>query len=100
MISCILAFYIAVPGPPAVPGHPPGAPSRAHAAAQDENADALYAKREDLDSARRAERVWQSRLSGNPQDFESAWKLARARYWIGGRTGADARQVLEAGIAA
>ena len=68
--------------------------------AQDENADALYAKRDDLDSARRAERVWQSRLTANPRDFESAWKLARARYWIGGHTGADARQVLEAGIAA
>jgi tetratricopeptide (TPR) repeat protein len=97
MISCILAFYIAAIGPPAVPLAAAPTP---RVMTQDENADALYARREDPDSARRAERIWQSRLTSNPQDFESAWKLARARYWIGGHTGADARQVLEAGIAA
>jgi hypothetical protein len=27
--------------------------------------------------------IWSSRLAGNPRDFESAWKLARAEYWLG-----------------
>ena len=70
-------------------------------AAQEDNPDALYAKRDDPASAQRAERIWQSRLTANARDFESAWKLARARYWIGGHAAAaEARQVLEAGIAA
>ena len=90
MISCILAFYIAAL-----------APAAARAAAQDDDPDALYAKREDLASARRAVTVWQSRLSRDAGDFESAWKLARARYWLGGHVApSEARPVLEDGIAA
>ena len=27
--------------------------------------------------------IWNSRLTANPRDFESAWKLARAEYWLG-----------------
>lgn len=62
--------------------------------------DALYAKREDLASARRAAEIWAARLdrdargggAGAPQlpgakapgYFEAAWKLARAQYWLGG----------------
>jgi hypothetical protein len=63
--------------------------------------DVLYAKRDDLDSARRAEAIWAERLTSNPRDFESAWKLARARYWLGGHAPAAERKTLfESGIAA
>ena len=69
--------------------------------AQAADPDALYAQREDLASARRAESIWAARLSANPRDFEAAWKLARARYWIGGHAPeAERRAAYEAGIAA
>jgi len=101
MISCILAFYIAASAGPAPAARAVRGSSASLLAPQDANPDALYAAREDPDSARRAEGAWQSRLSSNPQDFESAWKLARARYWIGGHAGtSDGRAILEAGIAA
>jgi hypothetical protein len=99
MISCILAFYIAATAPPALAGAGVQASSSAQPAPQRDDPEALYAKREDLESARHAERIWQSRLAANPRDFESAWKLARARYWIGGHAAAgDGRAVLESGI--
>ena len=101
MISCILAFYIAALAPAAALGLAPLVSAAARAAAQDDDPDALYAKREDLASARRAVAVWQSRLSRDARDFESAWKLARARYWLGGHAASsEARQILEDGIAA
>src|SRR5215218_950423 len=101
MISCILAFYIAASAPPALAGAGLARSFTAQAAPQHDDPDALYARREDLESARRAERIWQSRLTANPQDFESAWKLARARYWIGGHAAAaEGRAILESGIAA
>jgi hypothetical protein len=101
MISCILAFYIAAHAPAAALGLAPVVPPAARAAAQDDDPDALYAKREDLASARRAVAVWQNRLSRDARDFESAWKLARGRYWLGGHVpSAEARQILEDGIAA
>jgi len=91
MISCILAFYIAASGGLAVPG----------ASQQTVDPDALYARRDDLSSARRAEGVWAERLKRDPRDFESAWRLARARYWIGGHAPEPERKpALEAGIAA
>jgi tetratricopeptide (TPR) repeat protein len=63
--------------------------------------DALYAKREDLASARQAAAIWADRLQKNPRDSESAWKLARARYWLGGHVlEAERKSVLEDGIAA
>ena len=51
--------------------------------------------------AQQAAAIWQSRLQKNRNDFESAWKLARATYWIGtqGPT-ADRRPALEQGITA
>ena len=101
MISCILAFYIAAHAPAAALGLAPVIPSAARAAAQDDDPDALYAKREDLASARRAVAAWQSRLSRDARDFESAWKLARGRYWLAGHApAAEAKQILEDGIAA
>lgn len=63
--------------------------------------DVLYAGREDLAQARRAAEVWQSRLAARSDDFDSAWKLARAHYWLGGHApGAERRRALEEGIAA
>ncbi len=63
--------------------------------------DALYARRDDLASARQAEAIWSARLARDSRDFESAWKLARTRYWLGGHApSAERKKHLEAGIAA
>jgi tetratricopeptide (TPR) repeat protein len=100
MISCILAFYIAAFGPPgAVAAAAAAGPAAVLAQAADP--DTLYARRDDLDSARQAERLWQERLAAQPQDFDSAWKVARARYWLGGHAAeAERKKILEEGIAA
>jgi tetratricopeptide (TPR) repeat protein len=87
MRSCIFVFYIAVIGAPA---------------AAQSDADLLYRDREVLASATRAAAIWNERLSSNPKDFESAWKLARAQYWLGtnGLPERERKDALEAGIAA
>jgi tetratricopeptide (TPR) repeat protein len=54
--------------------------------------DRLYADRENLKSAMDAAAVWESRFTANPKDFESAWKLARACYWLGDHVAEDARR--------
>ena len=70
-------------------------------AAQTADPDALYAQREALSSARQAGEIWAARLATDPRDFEAAWKLARAKYWLGGHGPLDERkQILEDGIAA
>jgi hypothetical protein len=62
--------------------------------------DALYAQRENLASALKAADIWSGRLAGNPRDFEAAWKLARAYYWLGGHVAANERKAqLERGMA-
>ena len=108
MMSCIFVFYISVFGalcPGAAPyTHAGGAgatgPVQLEAPAN-ANPDSLYARREDLSSARQAEAIWAARLAQNGRDFESAWKLARVRYWLGGHAPAkDRKSALEAGIAA
>lgn len=77
-----------------------GLPGALHAW-QQADPDALYARRSDLESARQAEAIWTARLAQNPRDFDSAWKLARARYWLGGHAAeADRKRTLEAGIEA
>ena len=94
-MSCILLFYLAMFG-----GHalPPIAPA---AIQTDGDPDALYAKREDIDLAQRAAAIWQARLKLHSRDFESAWKLARATYWIGTHGPESIRKsTLEQGIAA
>lgn len=67
-----------------------------------EDPDALYRDRSTLESATRAASIWADRLSANPSDFESAWKLARAQYWLGtnGRPERERKDALEAGITA
>lgn len=59
--------------------------------------EALYRDREHAASAEAAERIWAARVAANPKDFESAWKLARARYWIG-TNGPGAAEVKKAAL--
>jgi len=74
-----------------------GSQAPALAQGQAGDPDALYAQREDLEAARRAADIWAAQAPG---DFESAWKLARARYWLGGHaSGLDVRRQFEAGAA-
>ncbi|HYT77272.1 MAG TPA: TRAP transporter TatT component family protein [Vicinamibacterales bacterium] len=74
---------------------------RTEGSPQPEDPDALYKQRENLASAQRAGQIWADRLAKDPKDFESAWKLARSRYWLGGHaTEKGRKEVFEAGIAA
>jgi hypothetical protein len=86
--SCISLFYIAV--------------FAGFLAAAQEDPDALYRDREQLASARRAADIWATRLTQNAKDFESAWKLARAYYWLGtnGLPQAERKPALEKGVEA
>jgi tetratricopeptide (TPR) repeat protein len=59
-----------------------------------QSADDLYANRADLASARRAADLWSAALTNNPRDFDSAWKLARAEYWLGGHAEKTAQRGL------
>jgi tetratricopeptide (TPR) repeat protein len=54
--------------------------------------DRLYADREKLSSALEASSIWEARLAKNPRDFESAWKLARNCYWLGGHVPENERR--------
>jgi tetratricopeptide (TPR) repeat protein len=88
MISCILSLYLAVC-------------AHSFELPQASDPDAMYAQRQDLASARRAADVWVAQLARNPKDFDAAWKLARANYWLGGRAPQRERKdLLESGIAA
>jgi tetratricopeptide (TPR) repeat protein len=69
-------------------------------AGQAEDPDALYKQRQDISRGQRAEQIWAARLAKDPKDFESAWKLARARYWLGTHAPEPSRKgYLETGIA-
>src|SRR5215203_2588252 len=62
--------------------------------------EVLYRDREQMPRAMAAARLWQARAAAGT-DFESSWKLARARYWIGTHGAvADRRPALDRGIAA
>jgi tetratricopeptide (TPR) repeat protein len=88
MRSGVYLFYIAIFFVPAV----------MHAQA---DPDALYRQRANLDRAREAAAIWESRLAADARDFEAAWKLARAMYWLGGHAAQEARRkALEHGVAA
>jgi len=70
-------------------------------AAQADDADTLYANRADPGSAGRAAAIWDARLARDAGDFEAAWKLARACYWLGGHEApADQRRQYERGVEA
>jgi tetratricopeptide (TPR) repeat protein len=63
--------------------------------------DRLYADRSNLASAEQAATIWEERLSRRANDFEAAWKLARAAYWLGGHVAPAARRTqFERGITA
>jgi tetratricopeptide (TPR) repeat protein len=57
-----------------------------------EEADALFAGREDLTKAIAAADYWAKRLADNPEDFEAGWKLARVCYWLGDHVPQAARR--------
>ena len=72
-------------------------------AAQDtaKDPDRLYTDREHVQSALDAASIWEARLKNDPKNFEAAWKLARACYWLGGHTAAgEQRAQFERGIEA
>jgi hypothetical protein len=101
MMSCIFLLYIAVVAAPESVRLEPALAPAVSIAQNVSDPDALYARRDDLPSARQAAEIWAERLKTNPKDYEAAWKLARARYWLGGHAAADERKaLLEAGIAA
>src|SRR5689334_14096733 len=91
MASWLLFWVLLLGSPP-----PIGSPQQALP-----DPDALYAQRDSLPEAKQAEAIWAERLRRDPTDFESAWKLARARYWLGGHVPeAERKAQLEGGIAA
>src|SRR5688572_8491078 len=95
MRSSICVFYIALFWLPA----------HAVVAAQDvagrPDPDALYRERATIPSAREAATIWDARLKADPSSFESAWKLSRVMYWLGGHDVPSARRGhLERGVEA
>jgi tetratricopeptide (TPR) repeat protein len=65
------------------------------------NPDVLYRERGNPARAREAATIWESHVAANPRDFEAAWKLARAMYWLGGHDDPSMRRAaLERGVAA
>ena len=89
--SCIFLFYI--PAPAAQSADPASRESRFG------EAERLYTDRANLASARRAADIWRAALTADARDFDAAWKLARAGYWLGGHgPDAERRKDLEAGI--
>ena len=70
-------------------------------AMQADDPEALYKQRDNIPSAQSAEKIWADRLAKDPKDLESAWKLARARYWLGTHAPEKSRKgYLESGITA
>jgi len=64
-----------------------------------QSADAAYADRASLPSARRAADLWSTMLAADAGNFEAAWKLARTAYWLGGHAPEPERRgFLERGI--
>jgi tetratricopeptide (TPR) repeat protein len=88
--SCILLFYISVLTAQSAD------PARDGRAGE---ADRLYADRTNLASARRATDIWSATVAADARDFDAAWKLARAQYWLGGHgPDVERRKDLEVGI--
>lgn len=80
----------------------PGLDARSAIQVPADDPDALYKDRENPASAKKAADIWAARLAANPRDFDSAYKLAQARYWLGtnGLPQPERKGALEAGIAA
>ena len=58
-------------------------PARAQVPARSVDPDRLYDARDNLANARASADGWAARLAEHPDDFDAAWKLARAAYWLG-----------------
>ncbi|MFN7915146.1 MAG: TRAP transporter TatT component family protein [Vicinamibacterales bacterium] len=66
-----------------------------------QTADALYADRENLASARQAVTLLTDARAQNPAAFDPAWQLARICYWMGAHApAAERRAFLERGVEA
>jgi hypothetical protein len=65
--SCILLLYIPLLASPVLA----------------QSADALYADRENIASAKRAAELWAAESTVAVTSYEPAWKLARVCYWLG-----------------
>src|SRR5581483_9168815 len=64
-----------------------------------QSADALYADRANIASAKQAADIWRAELARNPSAFDAAWKLARDDYWLGGHAPENERRTfLQEGI--
>src|SRR5207253_10246684 len=64
----------------------------------DEDADELYAHRQDVNAARRAAALWEP---GASAEYDAAWKLARVCYWLGSHgPEPERRGALERGVRA
>ena len=101
MRSCIFVFYIALFAPrlaPAIEIARAQAPAGA-SQSPDGDPDALYRERSDSAKAKAAAAIWEARAAATPRDYESAWKFARATYWLGGHLPqAERRSALERGV--
>src|SRR5580765_32716 len=99
--SCTLVFYIAAFVAPAAMPRTVKVRAAQGARAAEDDPDALYRERTDLAKAHQAADIWSERLAANRRDFESAWKLARAEYWLGTQSAAaERRAALERGTEA
>jgi tetratricopeptide (TPR) repeat protein len=67
--------------------------SVAPAAYDTNDPDQLYARREQLQCALEAAALWNERLQNGAGDFEAAWKLARASYWLGSHVAVGAQRM-------
>ena len=93
-----VVLLLAPPRPAGAAAARTATPQATHAT---DDPDRLFELR-DAAPVERAVALWMTRLARNPGDAESAWKLARAHYWLGanGPGTRDARRPhLEAGIA-
>lgn len=103
MRSCMCVFYLALLtllGGPWIHGAAAQGPADSAVAS---GPDSLYRERERAPSALAAEKIWADRAAASGGDFEAAWKLARARYWLGTNgpgTAEVKKRWLEGGIAA
>ena len=96
--ALLVVLLLAPPRPAGAAAARTATPQATHAT---DDPDRLFELR-DAAPVERAVALWMTRLARNPGDAESAWKLARAHYWLGanGPGTRDARRPhLEAGIA-
>src|SRR5258708_10890662 len=93
MLAVRVALCLLLTGASAFAQHEPAPSGPAR-----ENPDELYRHREDLASAKRAVACWTASAAS---DFEAAWKLPRAHYWLGTHGPESERQAaLENGVRA